>query len=348
MAQLHARGISTTDLPNAADEVKKRRRYKHLPWQPSFYGQAQNLSAADWASAAVRDMSTASLSFLSHECRPDVCHKGKVGKMGYCRLMFWQWKYVIKNRGTEWKRVHGKQLVPKPDPSMNVPINDIPPNVGKALVQQHHPFFIKCNPCILHGGRCNHDVGPLIRLPRASVVDPSHLTEPECNRERVQQCVQAMAAAINDANFYCTNYASKEQPHIEGLFQSFATALQGLQAHLPDDIDQTDYARRVLFRMMCVTNRGLHKGMPEMVAYLFNKNIFLCSHDFKPLLLRPLRDKVLNLCRRFTDAPPSAAADGALDDQFTLHTLPGEAEKVLRNNHLDYALRPPELEDFPL
>ena len=40
MAQLHARGISTTDLPSAADEQKKRHSYKHSPWQPSFYGQA--------------------------------------------------------------------------------------------------------------------------------------------------------------------------------------------------------------------------------------------------------------------------------------------------------------------
>ena len=217
----------------------------------------------------------------------------------------------------------------------------------KALVQQHHPFFIKCNACILHGGRCNRDVDPLIRLPRASFGDPSDLAEPEC-KKRVQQCVHAMAAAINDANFYCTNYSAKEQPHIEGLFESFATALDALEAHVPDGTNQTDHAKRFFFRMMCVTNRGLHKGMPEMVAYLFNKKIFLCSREFKPLLLRPLKRKVLDLRRRFPDALPSGAADDVVDDQFTIHTLPGEAAKVLRNTHLDYALRPVQLTDFPL
>ena len=147
LAQLHARGLSATDLPDAADDSQKRRRYKHIPWQPSFYGQGENLSAADWASAAVRDMSTASLTFLSHECRPETCHKGKVGIVGFCRLLFWRWRYVTKDKGAEWKRVHGKQLVPKPDLFTGVPINAMPPNEGKALAQQHHPFFIKCNPC---------------------------------------------------------------------------------------------------------------------------------------------------------------------------------------------------------
>ena len=49
-AQLHARGMCSTNIPCKEDELKKRRRYKHVPWQPSFYGQAEALSADDWSS----------------------------------------------------------------------------------------------------------------------------------------------------------------------------------------------------------------------------------------------------------------------------------------------------------
>ena len=44
----------------------------------------------------------------------------------------------------------------------------------------------------------------------------------------------------------------------------------------------------------------------------------------------------------------SAAADGVGDDEFITQTLPGETAKVARNTHLDYALRPVQLVDFPL
>jgi len=37
-----------------------------------------------------------------------------------------------------------------------------------------------------------------------------------------------------------------------------------------------------------------------------------------------------------------------VDDEFIIHTLSGETAKVLRNTHLDYALRPVQLVDFPL
>ena len=57
---------------------------------------------------------------------------------------------------------------------------------------------------MLLGPRCNHDLGLLLRLP--SVDDLS--------AENLDSCVQAMVDTMGDHEFYCANYAAKEQPHI--------------------------------------------------------------------------------------------------------------------------------------
>ena len=125
------------------------------------------------------------------------------------------------------------------------------------------------------GPCCNHDLGVLIRLPAkpsgASTTtvqsvkhDARSVQSPEASKS-----VDAMIEAMGDHEFYCSNYACKEQPHIEGLLQSLADGLRGLELaitdkrELGDQCDTLEYAKRLMQRLTSSTNRRMHKGVPE-------------------------------------------------------------------------------------
>ena len=98
--------------------------------------------------------------------------------------------------------------------------------------------------------------------------------------------ISNMLEAMGDHEFYCSTYASKEAPHIEGLLTTLA---QGLDSKLRDialakeageDIGAHEVVRRVLHRLVSSTNRRMHKGFPEMLTYLLRKPMAYSSHHF--------------------------------------------------------------------
>ena len=46
------------------------------------------VDAAAWSARAVRYVALFTRKTGNHVCRPDVCHKGRIGKRGFCRMLF--------------------------------------------------------------------------------------------------------------------------------------------------------------------------------------------------------------------------------------------------------------------
>ena len=145
---------------------------------------------------------------------------------------------------------------------------------------------------------------------------------------------------INDHEFYCSNYAVKEQPHIEGLLQTLADGVARLDFEVAKVADMDDSqacmerGRRVLHRLLSSTNRRMHKGFPEMLSYLLWKPSFYASHVFTPCYLHVLR--ILT------------------SDIFATYSILADLRKPVKSNkklpHLsevDYAYRSERLERFP-
>lgn len=102
----------------------------------------------------------------------------------------------------------------------------------------------------------------------------------------LEKCVDDMLQDLRDMEFYCAEYAAKEQPHIEGLLQVLHNGVGHLEVDIAklrasgQNVTLHEQARRVLHRLVSCTNRRMHKGFPEMVSYILGKPHFMCSHDF--------------------------------------------------------------------
>ena len=158
-AQLFGRGLS--ELPTAERTSPK----KFLKWTPSFFGD-KGASAGTWSAFAAEDSNAGARSCGNHVCRSLVCHKGRLGKLGLCRLGFWSWQERVNAKGERvMKRVHGKELQPRWDGCGLPPVHDKPPMKGMPKLERTQPFHFKMNPGIMLGPRCNHDLGVICKLP---------------------------------------------------------------------------------------------------------------------------------------------------------------------------------------
>ena len=83
-AQLLARGLKAT--PTALST----RRGPFVYWTPERYNDP-GLSSSTWAAETTHDVNAGCLKCGNHECRRDVCYKGRIGKQGFCRMLFWHW-----------------------------------------------------------------------------------------------------------------------------------------------------------------------------------------------------------------------------------------------------------------
>ena len=179
--------------------------------------------------------------------------------------------------------------------------------------------------------------------------------------EQKHACVKAMVDAMGDHEFYCSNYAAKEQPHIEGLLQTLGDSVRVLELDIArereaggEPLDAREHTRRLLHRLLSATNRRMHKGYPEMLSYLMGKPSEYCSHEFAALSFNGLlKNTLYKFQLQLTgahsstcpEAPPTAdeAAKTTKDAAIPLHS---KAKPKLIVS--DYDWRPLELEAFPL
>ena len=90
-AQKAARGISqATGFPNFTPQ--------NLHFTSKIHTN-EALSGGAWATFATEEIATSTARTGNHVCRPDVCHKGRIGKTGFCRMYYWHWRRSVDEKG---------------------------------------------------------------------------------------------------------------------------------------------------------------------------------------------------------------------------------------------------------
>lgn len=201
---------------------------------------------------------------------------------------------------------------------------------------------------MLLGPRCNHDLGVLLRLPivNPEIFDEAGSVDQQCSLQDWAGAVEEMVDTMTDHEFYCSNYAAREQPHVEGLLQSLVDGVRHLDREIAEQyeagksMEQLERAKRLLNRLISSTNRRMHKGYPEMLSYLLQKPSYYCSHSFVTLLFHQALRLHLGHVADFIQgkalfvAPVSSSRTNFKSVNF-------------RNSMEDYIFRPLELEKFP-
>ena len=154
-AQMAARGI--TVMQEFRGEPPRR-----LYFTSSMHGD-NSLDASAWAANAIEEVAGSTARTGNHVCRPDVCHKGRIGRMGFCRMFYWHWaRSVDDKKRLVAKRYHGLDLTPRWNGVGAPPLCASPPFTGAPALEITHPFHFKMCPAMLLGPMCNHDLGVLL------------------------------------------------------------------------------------------------------------------------------------------------------------------------------------------
>ena len=112
-----------------------------------------------------------------------------------------------------------------------------------------------------------------------------------------------MVEDVISSEFYCCDYATKDQPHIEGLLQSLVDGVRGCDREIAErelngePVGPLERGKKLLHRLISSTNRRMHKGYPEMLSYLLHKPLSYCSHSFVTLMFdKALRQAEYMVC----------------------------------------------------
>ena len=227
-AQLAARGLPS-DGGGGGMRPEASPTPPLVPYMPQAYA-SPTVSSADYAAAVLLEVHAAVHSFGNHTCRSDVCHKGRgVGRLGFCRMMFWHWRTVRNKAGKlEAKRFHGLRRQKRWKGVGHPPIQPLP-HLGAMALEVNHNWYMKLSPTIALGPRCNHDVSPLLRMPDLGLItevgsesfpsaDLAPLTIPRQLDRATEEAIDSTIEALIDHERYCGAYASKEEPTIAGAF----------------------------------------------------------------------------------------------------------------------------------
>ena len=339
-AQMRARGMSAP--PGSSATIGPMRHYT------SDVHRDASVTSSDWAVRSVEEIASGTRVTGNHICRNDVCHKGRLGKRGFCRMYYLHWvRYVDEKKGLCAKMVHGLPLRDHWDGTGPLPLGLSHPFRGLPEVETVHPFHFKMTPGVFLGPKCNHDLGVLLRIPEQSA---SGLSPDEA--------IVLMLDAMGDKEFYCASYSSKEQPHIDGLLETLADGVRSKERDIAEaratgeELSCHEVARGILHRLMSATNRRMHKGFPEMLSYLLRKPMEYCSHRFSYLLIDDtLRFSIACVFQRVAksggDSIPLAASippPGKGDSSVDGIRVPCAAWVITA----DYPFRSERLERFPL
>ena len=101
--QIEARGLDRA--PAASSAVPD------IPFYPSATCATPQATAGQWAKEAVTEVFARTRKTGNHVCKPAVCHKGAIGKKGFCRMYYWHWvRHTNEKNKVVAKRRHGLRL----------------------------------------------------------------------------------------------------------------------------------------------------------------------------------------------------------------------------------------------
>eukprot|EP00435_Cladocopium_sp_Y103_P046459 s3073_g13.t1 len=232
-------------------------RGQFLPWPRSYLCSQATGDMSSFVPLLLYDLRHSALNCCLHDCRARTCHKGFLGRLGYCRLGYWHWKQSLIDDAFVWQRCHGLPL------HSRACVGTVYPHENLLLTERHHPYHTRFNAALLATAKCNHDVSVLVRAPSAAEnLDASAFAA-------------VMASSTQLATYYITAYMSKVQPHLLSLWTLLRQGQARLQQELREkslepgiSISHKTVARRVLMRMLSASHRRVHKSMPEMANTL--------------------------------------------------------------------------------
>ena len=322
-------------LARGLQEIPYRKSYfSPMSYVTSTVHTNSSVDASSWGKQCVRSVMASTRKTGNHVCRADVCHKGKHGKKGFCRFLFWHWTKSVDGKGKLIaKRSHGFSLQTRWNGTGAPPVHQNQPLRGCPALETTHPFHFKMTPAIMLGPSCNHDLGVLLRFPSAA--------------GSADEACSAMLDAMGDHEYYCASYSSKDQPHVEGLLMTLADGVRAKERDIAvakeagEEVSSHEVCRKLLHSLMAATNRRMHKGFPEMLTYLLRKPMEYCSHQFVHVTVDPLFRVVL--AHLFNVASPTYRPRDRTpaNQNMRLYASPN-----LRTT--DYPFRPKQLEAFPL
>ena len=303
------------------------------PWPRTFL--TSDAPPDQWTSMLLYDLRHAALHCCLHECKPRTCHKGWLGRHGFCRLGFWHWKDVSQwTTEDTWQRCHGLPLCPE------ACIGEVPPLEGVLLPERHHPYHTRFHVGALAVAKCNHDINVLLKAP----LEAEHA-------DRDLFC-KLLASSARIATYYITAYISKVQPHLASLWHLLEAGQRRLEADLalqPQPLSPQYVASRTLTRMQMSAQKRAHKSLPEICHYLLGFPEAYVSHSFRRLYYTSLVRRaalILPLDSFTTDAPETVA--------FIRRNFPSDEDEAEPDNlsyatqDLDYLHRGPSLASWPL
>lgn len=85
-----------------------------LPWPRRYV--CSSLCVDDWSCRLLYDLRHSAVQCCLHDCKPRSCHKGFLGRLGFCRLGYWHWRELPDCR---WPRCHGLQQ-PASEPCLHM------------------------------------------------------------------------------------------------------------------------------------------------------------------------------------------------------------------------------------
>jgi len=156
LAQLQGRGLKAA--------IVNTRSLENLPFYPSSQCANKSVDADAWSAFAVREVQHRTQKTGNHVCKAAVCHKGSIGRKGFCRMFFWHWSRFVDQKKEIAKRMHGLQLHRRWNGTGLPPVCTNPPHIGLPAIETNHPFHFKMTPAMLMGPQCNHDLGILLRI----------------------------------------------------------------------------------------------------------------------------------------------------------------------------------------
>ena len=118
----------------------------------AFCGDVSSTSAG-WSSQSTEEVAMHTRKTGNHVCRADVCHKGRIGEKGFCRMFYWHWaRCVDEKKGVvSSKMTHGLQLQERWNGSGDPPVHRVPPLTGLPALEMTQPFHFKMTPAMLLG-----------------------------------------------------------------------------------------------------------------------------------------------------------------------------------------------------
>ena len=333
-AQLQGRGLRAP--------VQHPRASANLAYFPSSHCANPDVNASSWSAAAVVEVHDRTRKTGNHVCKPYVCHKGHIGKKGFCRMYFWHWSKHVDDKNQEVaRRMHGLQLHKRWNGSGAPPIGLTPPFIGSPALETTHPFHFKMTPSMLLGPQCNHDLGVLLRM--CQLVESDQPLD-DLDVERIRN---AIYEAIGDHEHYSAAYSSKEQPHMDGLLVTIAEALKDKEREIAMrraeglNIDPHEAARQILHRLQSGFNRRMHKGFPEMLTYILRLPMEYSSHKFVTLNLHSAYRRLVAIFYNALEMTVDA-------ERRPYKSQSGSVPSTPQVRQSDYPFRPTEMESFPL